>query len=37
MAHRTHAANTSIVTVSNLIAYPGRAMQAELDALKNAF
>ncbi|MGO9703286.1 MAG: phosphoglycerate kinase [Xanthobacteraceae bacterium] len=37
VAHRAHAANTSIVTTSNLIAYPGRAMQAELDALKKAF
>jgi phosphoglycerate kinase len=37
VAHRRHAANTSIVTASNLIAYPGRAMQAELDALKKAF
>ena len=37
VAHRRHAANTSIVTASDLIAYPGRAMQDELDALKNAF
>jgi phosphoglycerate kinase len=37
VAHRRHAANTSIVTASKLIAYPGRAMQAELDALKKAF
>jgi phosphoglycerate kinase len=37
VAHREHAANTSIVTVSNLIAYPGRAMTAELDALERAF
>jgi phosphoglycerate kinase len=37
VAHRRHAANTSIVTASNLIAYPGRAMRAELDALKRAF
>ena len=36
-AHREHAANTSIVTVSNLPAYPGRAMKAELDALERAF
>jgi phosphoglycerate kinase len=36
-AHREHAANTSIVTVSNLVAYPGRAMTAELDALEKAF
>jgi phosphoglycerate kinase len=37
VAHREHAANTSIVTVSNLPAYPGRAMQAELNALERAF
>ncbi len=37
VAHRGHAANTSIVTVSNLPAYPGRAMKAELDALEKAF
>ncbi len=37
VAHRAHAANTSIVTASHLIAYPGRAMQAELDALRKAF
>ena len=37
VAHRKHAANTSIVTASKLVAYPGRAMQAELDALKSAF
>jgi len=37
VAHRRHAANTSIVTVSGLPAYPGRAMKAELDALKKAF
>jgi phosphoglycerate kinase len=37
VAHRRHAANTSIVTASSLVAYPGRAMQDELDALKNAF
>ena len=37
VAHRRHAANTSIVTASGLVAYPGRAMQDELDALKNAF
>jgi phosphoglycerate kinase len=35
-AHREHASNTSIVTVSNLSAYPGRAMRAELDALEKA-
>ena len=37
VAHREHAANTAIVTVSNLPAYPGRAMKAELDALRRAF
>ena len=37
VAHREHAANTAIVTVSNLPAYPGRAMKAELDALQKAF
>ncbi len=36
-AHRAHAANTGIVTESNLIAYAGRAMKAELDALEKAF
>jgi phosphoglycerate kinase len=36
-AHRAHASVTSIVTTSRLPAYPGRAMQAELDALKKAF
>ncbi|MDR3421927.1 MAG: phosphoglycerate kinase [Xanthobacteraceae bacterium] len=36
-AHREHAANSSIVTVSNLPAYPGRAMAAELQALEKAF
>jgi len=36
-AHREHAANTSIVTVSGMPAYPGRAMRAELDALAKAF
>jgi phosphoglycerate kinase len=36
-AHRAHAANTAIVTVSNLPAYPGRAMQAEIEALARAF
>ncbi len=36
-AHREHASNTSIVTVGKLPAYPGRAMQAELDALARAF
>lgn len=36
-AHREHASNTSIVTVSNLVAYPGRAMKAEIDALQKAF
>jgi len=36
-AHRAHASITSIVTASNLPAYPGRAMKAELDALAKAF
>jgi phosphoglycerate kinase len=36
-AHREHASNTSIVTVSKMIAYPGRAMRAEIDALARAF
>ncbi len=36
-AHREHASNSAIVTVSNLIAYPGRAMKSELDALARAF
>jgi phosphoglycerate kinase len=36
-AHRAHASTTSIVTVSNLPAYPGRAMKSELDALERAF
>ncbi len=36
-AHREHAANTSIVTVSGLPAYPGRALKTELDALERAF
>ena len=36
-AHREHASNTGIVTVSDLIAYPGRAMRAEIDALEKAF
>jgi phosphoglycerate kinase len=37
VAHREHAANSAIVTASRLIAYPGRAMKAELDALEKAF
>jgi phosphoglycerate kinase len=37
VAHREHAANTAIVTVSKLPAYPGRAMKAEIDALERAF
>ena len=37
MAHRAHAANAAIVTVSGLPAYPGRAMKAELNALERAF
>jgi phosphoglycerate kinase len=36
-AHREHASITSVVTASNLPAYPGRAMKAELDALAKAF
>ncbi|MBV9524116.1 MAG: phosphoglycerate kinase, partial [Alphaproteobacteria bacterium] len=36
-AHREHAANSAIVTVSGMPAYPGRAMKAELDALARAF
>ncbi len=36
-AHREHAANAAIVTVSNLPAYPGRAMAAEIEALRKAF
>ncbi len=36
-AHREHASIAGIVTVSNLPAYPGRAMKAELDALARAF
>jgi phosphoglycerate kinase len=36
-AHREHASNSAIVTASNLIAYPGRAMKSELDALARAF
>jgi phosphoglycerate kinase len=32
-AHRAHAANAAIVTTSNMCAYAGRAMQAELEAL----
>jgi phosphoglycerate kinase len=36
-AHREHAANAAIVTVSNLPSYPGRAMEAELEALRKAF
>lgn len=36
-AHREHASITSIVTASDLPAYVGRAMKAELDALEKAF
>ena len=36
-AHREHASIAGIVTVSNLPAYPGRAMKAELNALRRAF
>ena len=37
VAHRAHAANVGIVTVSGLPAYPGRAMAAELESLAKAF
>jgi len=36
-AHRAYASIAGIVKVSNLPAYPGRAMKAELDALERAF
>jgi phosphoglycerate kinase len=36
-AHREHASIAGIVAVSNLPAYPGRAMRAELEALARAF
>jgi phosphoglycerate kinase len=36
-AHRAHASIAGVVTVSNLPAYPGRAMRAELTALARAF
>jgi phosphoglycerate kinase len=36
-AHREHASNSAIVTSSHLIAYPGRAMTSELNALARAF
>ena len=36
-AHREHASTTTIVTASKLLAYPGHAMKAELDALECAF
>src|SRR5262249_1966917 len=36
-AHRDHASTTTIVTASKLLAYPGRAMKADLDALARAF
>jgi phosphoglycerate kinase len=36
-AHREHASNCAVVTISSLPAYPGRAMKAELDALHRAF
>jgi phosphoglycerate kinase len=36
-AHREHASISAIVTASKLTAYAGRAMKAELDALKKAF
>jgi phosphoglycerate kinase len=36
-AHRDHASNTAIVTVSGMPAYPGRSMKAEIEALARAF
>ena len=36
-AHRKHASNSAIVTTSHLIAFPGRAMTSELNALARAF
>ena len=36
-SHRAHASTTAIVTASKLLAYPGRAMKSELDALERAF
>jgi phosphoglycerate kinase len=36
-AHRAHASIAGIVAVSNMPAYPGRAMREELDALQQAF
>jgi len=36
-AHREHASNSAIVTTSHLIAFPGRAMTSELNALARAF
>ena len=36
-AHREHASNAAIVTVSSMPAYPGRAMRTELNALERAF
>jgi len=36
-AHRAHASITAIVTESDLPAYPGRAMKAELEAIERAF
>jgi phosphoglycerate kinase len=36
-AHRQHASNSAIVTTSHLIAFPGRAMTSELNALARAF
>jgi phosphoglycerate kinase len=36
-AHREHASNAAIVTVSGMPAYPGRAMRTELNALERAF
>jgi phosphoglycerate kinase len=36
-AHRQHASNSAIVTTSHMIAFPGRAMTSELNALARAF
>jgi phosphoglycerate kinase len=36
VAHRAHAANTSIVSVAGLVGYPGRAMQKEVETLEKA-
>jgi phosphoglycerate kinase len=36
-AHRGHAANNAIAKVPHIVAYPGRAMMAEIDAIERAF